>query len=131
MSEKITLTLRDLETMVKHAGTTDVLKRKGVSTFTQFRLSKLVKIAMKEIEPLEIVKETLLEKYGEKKEDGTLNMQKNGTVVIMDIKAYNKEWKEVIDKDIEIDFEPFTFECFKDTEFNGEDFLVFGKVILD
>lgn len=48
-------------------------------------------------------REKLIEKYGEKDEEGNLKTKEDGTINILDIDSFNKDLKEILDIETEVD----------------------------
>lgn len=128
---QITLTFAEAENMVAYARTSGVLKREGLSTLTQFRMARLINKLTPELKPLDEKRQELIEKYGEKGEDGKLKVDDRGNATIVDRVAYEQEMTVVLKEELTIEFDALTYVCFEDSKFNGEDFLVFSKVITD
>lgn len=48
-------------------------------------------------------REQLIEKYGEKDEEGNLKTKEDGTINILDIDSFNKDLKEILEIETEVD----------------------------
>lgn len=48
-------------------------------------------------------REKLINKYGEKDEEGNLKTKEDGTINILDIDSFNKDLKEILDIETEVD----------------------------
>ncbi|MGL5153087.1 MAG: hypothetical protein ACRC7N_21210 [Clostridium sp.] len=72
-----------------------------------YAISKNVKKLEKEAKIYNLEREKLLNKYGEKNEDGTLKVSENGSINIIDIENWNNDITELLDIENEIDIHTF------------------------
>lgn len=55
-------------------------------------------------------RQKLIEKYGEKNEEGNLKTKEDGTINILDIDSFNKDLKEILEIETEIDIHVIDLE---------------------
>ncbi len=55
-------------------------------------------------------REKLIEKYGEKDEEGKLKTKEDGTINIIDIDSFNKDLKEILEIETEVDIHVIDLE---------------------
>ncbi len=55
-------------------------------------------------------RQKLIEKYGEKDEEGKLKTKEDGTINILDIDSFNKDLKEILDIETEVDIHVIDLE---------------------
>lgn len=61
----------------------------------------------------------LMEKYGERDENDNLIVDKNQRVKIMDPQAFEKEFSELLDTEVEVPLDTFSFKALEDMEISG------------
>lgn len=61
----------------------------------------------------------LMEKYGEKDDDGNLVVDKNQRVKIVDVQAFEKEFSDLLATEVEIQLDTFAFKALEDMESSG------------
>ena len=60
-----------------------------------------------------------MEKYGERDENDNLIVDKNQRVKIVDPQAFEKEFSELLDTEVEVPLDTFSFKALEDMEISG------------
>ena len=84
----------------------------------------------KEFAPFEESRQDLIKKYAEKDEAGELIVE-DGQYVIPDMEAFNREYAELAEQEIEIKYEPLGIDQFEDAKISGVDLMKLGRLIKD
>lgn len=148
--EKVTLKLVDfytLETEINGAINQETnqliirgLLNESIKLSTKIKITDLLKKVQAEIEVLMAKRNELVEKYGEKQEDGTsfvsafINVQTNeqGEVVSRDenpkFKEFQQEFQQILQQEKEFEFEPFTSQDLEGA-YSNFNYPVFYKLV--
>lgn len=81
-----------------------------------------------ELRAFEKARFKLIEKYGKKDKDGEL-IEKDGKYNITDTDAFQKDFDEIANIEIEIKYEPISVDKFEGTKISAEVLLGLGKLI--
>jgi len=81
-----------------------------------------------ELRAFEKARFKLIEKYGKKDKDGEL-IEKDGKYNITDTDAFQKDFDEIADMEIEIKYEPISVDEFEGTKISAEVLLGLGRLI--
>ena len=68
-----------------------------------YALSKNIIKIDRELEAYNKERQKLIEKYGEKDEQGKIKTKEDGTINILDIDSFNKDLKEILEIETEVD----------------------------
>lgn len=90
---------------------------------TSFKIAKAIKKVEENLSLYNSEKKKLFSKYGEKKEDGELNIDENGQLRILDSISFNRDLEELNNIEVELEVEKLDIE-----ELNGV-VLTPGEVI--
>ena len=87
--------------------TLSVLMNQNFSGATAFKVARLAREIGKEMETFDAERMKLVEKYGEKGDDGRVKTDENGNVKIMEsaIQDCNAEFNELLNQEIQINAE--------------------------
>ena len=87
--------------------TLSVLMNQNFSGATAFKVARLAREIGKEMETFDTERMKLVEKYGEKGDDGRVKTDENGNVKIMEsaIQDCNAEFSELLNQEIQINAE--------------------------
>lgn len=87
--------------------TLSVLMNQNFSGATAFKVARLAREIGKEMETFDAERMKLVEKYGEKGDDGRVKTDENGNVKIMEsaIQDCNAEFNELLNQEIQINVE--------------------------
>ena len=83
---------------------------------SSYWINKQVQKLQKEMDEIEIQRKKLIEKYGEKQKDGTLQ-------VIKKIKELTDEFNKFLETETEIDIQTIKFEYLEDAKMSPADFI--------
>ena len=75
-----------------------------------YKLAKNIKSIDKELKIYEEEKQKLINKYGEKDEEGKLKTKEDGSINITDTENWNKDIKELLDIEAEINIEKINID---------------------
>jgi hypothetical protein len=75
-----------------------------------YKLAKNIKSIEKELNIYEEEKQKLINKYGEKDEEGKLKTKEDGSINITDTENWNKDIKELLDIEAEINIEKINID---------------------
>ena len=105
-----------LHTLPQSIESLNKIIEKDIPIKLSYKLIKLYKKLTKEVEQYEESRMKLINKYGEKKEDGQLNVRENGIVTINpeNMQKFQQELLELGDIDIEMEFNPIKLEELED-----------------
>ncbi|WP_143314983.1 hypothetical protein [Clostridium sp. HBUAS56017] len=70
-----------------------------------FKVAKNIKEIEKELKIYEEEKSKLIDKYGEKDKEGKIKTSENGTVNIFDVENWNRDIKELLSIEIDLNIE--------------------------
>ena len=117
------LKLGELSTII---GSLNKLIDKEISIKTSYKLSKLTRNLMNEYKLYEDNRVKLINKYAEKDEIGNVKINKeDNTIIILDVNRdkFNNEFVELINIDIEIEFEKIRLDDLGDVMISPRDLL--------
>ena len=92
-----------------------------------FVINRNIKKMQPIIEDLDKTRDDAVNKYGEHDEEGKLVVAENGAVRINDAIAFGDAIAEVLDADIEIEFDKFSMEDLEKCELDGYDKLTVAE----
>lgn len=75
-----------------------------------YALSKNITKIDRELTVYNKERQKLIEKYGEKDEEGKLKTKEDGTINILDIDSFNKDLKEILEIETEVDIHVIDLE---------------------
>lgn len=75
-----------------------------------YKLAKNIKSIEKELNIYEEEKQKLINKYGEKDEEGKSKVNENGMINILDVENWNKDIKELLEIEVEINVEKINID---------------------
>ena len=75
-----------------------------------YKLAKNIKSIDKELKIYEEEKQKLINKYGEKDEEGKSKVNENGMINILDVENWNKDIKELLEIEVEINVEKINID---------------------
>lgn len=75
-----------------------------------YAISKNITKIDRELEVYNKERQKLIEKYGEKDKEGKLKTKEDGTINILDIDSFNKDLKEILEIETEIDIHTIDLE---------------------
>ena len=75
-----------------------------------YKLAKNIKSIDKELKIYEEEKQKLINKYGEKDEEGKSKVNENGMINILDTENWNKDIKELLEIEVEINVEKINID---------------------
>lgn len=78
-----------------------------------YALSKNITKIDRELEAYNKERQKLIEKYGEKDEEGKLKTKEDGTINILDIDNFNKDLKEILEIETEVDIHLIDLDKFE------------------
>lgn len=124
----ITITVNELLTI------TPVLRELSTKTFkgiTTFKIARLIRELDKEITLFEESRQKLAEKYGARKEDGSLEIMEDGTVKLQEdkIQECNEELMNLLATEIEINADKITIEAFDDIEISPSQAIAIDALV--
>lgn len=124
----ITITVDELLTI------TPVLRELSTKTFkgiTTFKIARLIRELDKEITLFEESRQKLAEKYGARKEDGSLEVMEDGTVKLQEdkIQECNEELINLLATEIEINADKITIEAFDDIEISPSQAIAIDALV--
>ena len=97
---------------------------------TAYKLSKLIKIVIAELDIFRENHVKLLDRYADKDEVGEFIII-NHKYQIDDLDNFNKEYQDLVNIEINIDIEPFTFNDLLEITFTAQDMLLLEKFIVE
>lgn len=112
----ITITL---EQLVNSTEGLKGLSEKPLKARCAYAVGKIIKAADAEMSNFNETRMELIKKYGEKREDGELNSDANGNVMIpVELREeFNKEMQELLDTPVEINANKIKLDDIKNVEF--------------
>lgn len=103
------------EKLVNSVGVLSKLNNMDLNIKVSYAIAKNITKIEKELEVFNKEKAKLIDKYGEKDEEGNLKVDEYGNVNIIDKENWNKEFKELLEIENEIDIhkinEEDLFKC--------------------
>lgn len=91
------------EKLVNSIGVLNKLTNMELPIKLSYAFSKNITKIDRELTAYNKERQKLVEKYGEKDEEGNLKTKKDGTINILDIDSFNKDLKEILDIETEVD----------------------------
>ena len=107
-----------------------VLMNQPLPIKVSYWLKRALVDLMKEFAPFEESRVELIKKYAEKDEAGEW-VEKEGQYVIPDREAFDEEYAELAEQEIEIKYEPLGIDRFEDAKISGVDLMKLGRLIKD
>lgn len=92
-----------------------------------FIINRNIKKMQPIIDDLNKARDEAVDKYGERDADGNLVIGENGSIKIPDAVAFTEAMAEVLDADIEIEFDKFSMEDLEKCELDGYDKLTVAE----
>lgn len=103
------------ETLVNSVGVLSKLNNMKLNIKVSYAVAKNINKIEKELEIYNEEKAKLIDKYGEKDEEGNLKVDEAGNIEIIDKENWNKDFKELLEIENEIDMhkinEEALFKC--------------------
>lgn len=103
------------EKLVNSVGVLSKLNNMDLNIKVSYAIAKNINKIEKELEVYNKEKAKLIDKYGEKDEEGKLKTDENGNIKIVDTENWNKDFKELLEMENEIDIhkinEEDLFKC--------------------
>lgn len=91
------------EKLVNSIGVLTKLTNMELPIKLSYAISKNITKIDRELVAYNKEREKLIQKYGEKDEEGKLKTKEDGTINILDIESFNKDLKEILDIETEVD----------------------------
>lgn len=91
------------EVLVNSIGVLSKLTNMELPIKLSYALSKNITKIDRELEVYNKERQKLIEKYGEKDKEGKLKTKEDGTINILDIDNFNKDIKEILEIETEVD----------------------------
>lgn len=98
------------ERLVNSIGVLSKLTNMELPIKLSYALSKNITKIDRELEVYNKERQKLIEKYGEKDKEGKLKTKEDGTINILDIDSFNKDLKEILEIETEIDIHTIDLE---------------------
>ena len=98
------------EKLVNSIGVLSKLTNMELPIRLSYAISKNITKIDRELVAYNKEREKLIEKYGEKDEEGKLKTKEDGTINILDIESFNKDLKEILDIETEVDIHVIDLE---------------------
>ncbi len=98
------------EKLVNSIGVLSKLTQMELPIKLSYALSKNITKIDRELTVYNKERQKLIEKYGEKDEEGKLKTKEDGTINILDIDSFNKELKEILEIETEVDIHVIDLE---------------------
>lgn len=107
------------------------LSTKSFKGATTFKIARLIRELDKETILFEESRHKLAEKYGARKEDGSLDVMEDGTIKIQEdkIQECNEEMTILLTTEIEINAEKISVEAFNDIEISPSQAIIIDALI--
>lgn len=111
-----------------------ILHKLSKQTFTGkivFQIARLIKLVDEELNTLDTTRQQIIEKYGDKDENGNLIIANNGQahVSIENAEACNQEFYDLLTTEVNIDTSPIPLSCFDNIELTPNEALLLGKIV--
>lgn len=91
------------EKLVNSIGVLSKLTNMELPIKLSYAISKNITKVDRELEAYNKERQKLIEKYGEKDEEGKLKTKEDGTINILDIESFNSDLKEILEIETEVD----------------------------
>lgn len=91
------------EKLVNSIGVLSKLTNMELPIKLSYTFSKNITKIDRELTTYNKERQKLIEKYGEKDEEGNLKNKEDGTINILDIDSFNKDLKEILEIETEVD----------------------------
>lgn len=91
------------EKLVNSIGVLNKLTNMELPIKLSYAFSKNITKIDRELTAYNKEREKLINKYGEKDEEGNLKTKEDGTINILDIDSFNKDLKEILEIETEVD----------------------------
>lgn len=98
------------EKLVNSIGVLTKLTNMELPMRLSYAISKNITKIDRELVAYNKEREKLIEKYGEKDKEGKLKTKEDGTINILDIESFNKDLKEILDIETEVDMHVIDLE---------------------
>lgn len=98
------------EVLVNSIGVLSKLTNMELPIKLSYALSKNITKIDRELEVYNKERQKLIEKYGEKDKEGKLKTKEDGTINILDIDNFNKDLKEILEIETEVDIHTIDLE---------------------
>jgi hypothetical protein len=107
------------------------LSNKPFKGATTFKIARLMRELDKETTLFEEARQSLAEKYGVRKEDGSLDTLEDGTIKLQEdkIQECNEEMMNLLTTEIEINADKITVEAFDDIEISPSQAIAIDALI--
>ena len=96
---------------------------KQIPIKTAWKLNRLVKSLDKELGEIEEFRVGLVKKFGEEGDDGNFSVPKDKMELFID------EFNELLNTEIDVEFEPIDIEVFGDINISAKDLMLLEKII--
>ena len=108
------LTNREMVTFLNSVG---IIKEMALPVKASYAIAKNIKKIEKEIEVYNEERAKLLDKYGEKDEDGNLvvSEEQNIKIVPENVEKWNKDLNELLDIEVEVDIHKLKFSVLEES----------------
>lgn len=109
----------------------DEINKKELKAKVAFQLSRIMRELGKEYELFQTNREKLLDKYVDKKEDGTWDYDEQGNVHVSQdkINDFNKEFNELLNATVSLNVESISLDDLKDETFTVEQMNILSLFI--
>ncbi|WP_300386703.1 hypothetical protein [Clostridium sp.] len=105
------------ELLVNSVGVLSKLNNEELSVKVSYKLAKNIKEIDKELKLVDEEKQRLINKYAEKDEEGKNKINENGTVNIVDIENWNKDYKELLEIETDLKIDKISIEDLAKSDF--------------
>lgn len=122
------INLGEVLTITKAINETSLLT-KDLPAKTAYKLMKLVRVLNNEVETFEKIKTSLIEKFGKKKEDGTLDIDDKGTIALEDSDGFYSEFNTLIESEVEINDISISVDDFGDINIPTTALMALDKIL--
>ncbi|MBS5886704.1 hypothetical protein [Clostridium sp.] len=98
------------EKLVNSIGVLNKLTNMELPIKLSYAISKNITKINRELVVYNKERQKLIEKYGEKDKEGNLKAKEDGTINILDIDSFNKDLKEILEIETEVDIHVIDLE---------------------
>lgn len=107
------------------------LAKKPMKTKAAFQTARMMREVEKEYNLFQDTRKHLIEKYGDKGEDGNLKIDDNGNYTIAPefIDKFNQELRETLEATISLNVEPINIENLDEANFTPADMMLLAPFI--
>lgn len=98
------------EKLVNSIGVLSKLTNMELPIKLSYAISKNITKIDRELTAYNKEREKLINKYGEKDEEGNLKTKEDGTINILDIESFNRDLKEILEIETEVDIHVIDLE---------------------